>query len=74
MEQASQSGYRIWSNFAEGLRYDEAAVRAALSHRWSNRRTEGNVKRLKCLKRMMYGRPKDDLLRKLVLGQGYFFT
>jgi transposase len=69
MDQAKKSGYRAWSNFADSLQQDEPAIRAALSHSWSNGRTEGNVNRLKYLKRMMYGRAKDDLLRKRVLLQ-----
>lgn len=68
MDQARKSGYRAWSNFADGLQQDETAVLGALSYSWSNGRTEGNVNRLKYLKRMMYGRAKDDLLRKRVLG------
>ena len=43
------------------------AVRAALTHSWSNGPTEGHVNRLKLLKRQMYGRAKFDLLRSRVL-------
>jgi transposase len=71
IDRARKSGYRAWSNFADSLQQDEPAVLAALSYSWSNGRTEGNVNRLKYLKRMMYGRAKDDLLRKRVLGQSY---
>jgi transposase len=75
LSKAQQSGYRVWRNFAAGLQQDEQAVRAALIYSWSNGPTEGNVNRLKCLKRMMYGRANDDLLRKRVLWQGkYAFT
>jgi transposase len=70
LEQASKSGYRVWSNFAAGLKQDDKAVRAALELPWSNGPTEGHVNRLKYLKRMMYGRGNDDLLRKRVLWQG----
>jgi transposase len=70
LDQASKSGYRVWSNFAAGLKQDDKAVRAALKLPWSNGPTEGSVNRLKYLKRMMYGRGKDDLLRKRVLWQG----
>jgi transposase len=70
LEQAEASGYRVWKNFASGLRQDQDAVNAALMHNWSNGPTEGHVNRLKCLKRQMYGRAKDDLLRKRVLWQG----
>lgn len=70
MEQAEASGYRVWKNFASGMRQDHDAVEAALTHAWSNGSTEGHINRLKCLKRQMYGRAKDDLLRKRVLWQG----
>jgi transposase len=70
LAQAEQSQYRIWKNFAAGLKQDEKAVRAALKYAWSNGPTEGHINRLKCLKRLMYGRAKDDLLRQRVLWQG----
>lgn len=53
--------------FAQGLRQDLAAVRAALSSPWSNGQTEGQVNRLKTLKRQMYGRANFDLLRRRFL-------
>lgn len=53
--------------FAAGLRQDYAAVRAALATQWSNGQTEGQVNRLKFLKRQMYGRANFDLLRCRVL-------
>ena len=55
------------SSFATGLRQDEAAVRAALQLPWSNGQTEGQITRLKLIKRQMYGRAKHDLLRARVL-------
>jgi transposase len=54
-------------NFAKGLQEDEAAVRAALESPWSNGQVEGQVNRLKTLKRQMYGRAKFDLLRQRFL-------
>jgi transposase len=53
--------------FAKGLQEDEAAVCGALSHEWSNGQVEGQVNRLKTLKRPMYGRAKFDLLRRRFL-------
>jgi transposase len=53
--------------FAAGLKDDLAAVRAALSLAWSNGQTEGQVNRLKLIKRQMYGRANLDLLRQRVL-------
>ena len=49
--------------FARGLRRDEDAVRAAFSSEVSNRQTEGQVLRLKLIKRSMFGRANFDLLR-----------
>ena len=57
-------------SFAEGLQKDEAAVRAALRLEWSNGQVEGQVNRLKTIKRQMYGRAKFDLLRQRVLSSG----
>jgi transposase len=55
------------SNFAVTLQRDYAAVKAALTLEWSNGQVEGQVNRLKVIKRMMYGRAKFDLLRLRVL-------
>ena len=46
---------------------NEAAVRAGLTLIWSNGQVEGNVNRLKLIKRQMYGRANFDLLRQRVL-------
>ncbi len=40
--------------FAGGLRRDLQAVSAAMQWEWSNGQTEGQVNRLKTLKRAMY--------------------
>jgi transposase len=56
--------------FAVGLKSDYAAVKAALTTHWSNGQVEGQVNRLKLLKRQMYGRAKFDLLRLRVLHIG----
>lgn len=53
--------------FADGLRHDYAAVRAAMDVTWSNGQTEGQINRLKLIKRQMYGRAKLDLLRQRFL-------
>lgn len=54
--------------FAKGVLQDEEAVRAAIREPWSNGQVEGQVNRLKMLKRQMYGRANLDLLRRRVLG------
>jgi transposase len=56
--------------FAEGLKQDEAAVKAALSREWSNGQVEGQINRLKLLKRQMYGRARFNLLRRRFLQAG----
>lgn len=53
--------------FANGIRHDQAAVEAALTLPWSNGQVEGQVNKLKLIKRMMYGRASFDLLRARVL-------
>jgi transposase len=53
--------------FAEGVRQDEAAIPAALTEPWSNGPVEGQVNRLKTIKRQMYGRAGLPLLRARVL-------
>jgi transposase len=64
---ARQSGIGELLSFAAGLERDGAAVRAALQLPWSNGQVEGQVNRLKLIKRMAYGRAKFDLLRQRVL-------
>jgi transposase len=67
IEKARKCGLPDFENFVKVLLRDEAAVRAAVSSKWSNGQTEGQVNRLKVLKRQMYGRAKFDLLRSRVL-------
>ena len=49
--------------FANGVEKDRAAVRNAIISPWSNGQTEGQITRLKLIKRQMYGRAKIDLLQ-----------
>ena len=67
LERAEASGQSVLRSFAGGIRRDYAAVEAALKLPYSNGPVEGQVNRLKFLKRQMYGRAKFDLLRKRVL-------
>lgn len=53
--------------FARGIRSDIEAVEAGLILPWSNGMVEGQVNRLKLIKRQMYGRANFDLLRLRVL-------
>ena len=64
---AQASGIREIGQFAVKIRQDEEAVRAGCTLSWSNGQTEGQVTRLKLLKRQMYGRAKFDLLRQRAL-------
>jgi len=54
-------------SFARGLKHDHDAVLNGLTMAWSSGVVEGNVNRLKMLKRQMYGRATFELLRKRVL-------
>jgi transposase len=67
LAKVEQSGCMELVGFAAGLRQDEAAVRAALTTPWSNGPVEGQVNRLKVIKRQMYGRAGLRLLRARVV-------
>ena len=54
-------------SFAQGLTRDLAAVRAAITEPWSTSPVEGQINRVKTMKRQMYGRAGHDLLRVRVL-------
>jgi transposase len=53
----------VLASFCKGIVADQAAVAAALTQPWSNGQTEGQITKLKLVKRQMYGRAKLDLLR-----------
>ena len=63
LDDADRSGLYGIRRFAHTLRQDLAAVRSAISETWSNGQTEGQINRLKTLKRSMYGRAGAALLR-----------
>jgi Transposase len=67
LAEARACGVSTIETFATGLETDGAAVRAALTHSWSSGQGEGQVNRLKLLKRQSYGRAGFDLLRRRVL-------
>ncbi|MBV9509888.1 MAG: transposase [Caulobacteraceae bacterium] len=56
------------ASFARGLAKDQRAMRAAISTAWSNAQAEGQITKLKLVKRQMYGRGKLDLLEARVIG------
>jgi len=62
------SGVEELENFAEGIVCRNlSAVRAALTEEWSNGQVEGQINRLKMLKRQSYGRAGFELLKARVL-------
>jgi transposase len=63
LRQAARSQLPELKRFARGLRRDEAAVRAAFASDINNGQTEGQVLRLKLIKRRMFGQANFDLLR-----------
>ena len=67
LEECAASSVNALCTFAAGIQQDVKAVRSALKLPWSNAQTEGQVTRLKFIKRMMYGRANFDLLRQRVL-------
>jgi transposase len=61
------SHLEAFESFVTGVQKDKDAVLAGLSLPWSNGPVEGNVTRLKLIKRSMYGRAEVDLLKLRVL-------
>jgi transposase len=55
------------ARFATGIARDVAAVRAGIVEPWSTSPVEGQINRLKTIKRQMYGRAHYDLLRSRIL-------
>lgn len=56
------------ASFANGIIRDRAAVQNAIISIWSNGQTEGQITKLKLIKRQMYGRGKLDLLEARIVG------
>jgi len=67
LRDASSCGLTALERFAHGLQRDLTAVRAACTLPYSNGQAEGQITRLKLIKRSMYGRAKLDLLERRVL-------
>jgi transposase len=64
---ARTSHLEALESFVTGVQQDKDAVLAGLTLPWSNGPLEGNVNRLKLIKRSMYGRAEVDLLKLRVL-------
>ena len=67
MHRAMATGIPALKSFVAGLRRDQSAVDAAFSSEWSSGQVEGQIHRLKLIKRQMYGRAGFALLRRRVL-------
>ena len=61
------SGLHAIRRFAQILRRDIDAVKNAVREDWSNGQTEGQINKLKALKRSMYGHAGAELLRARML-------
>ena len=57
----------LLAEFAAGLKRDLAAVQASLDTPWTTSPAEGQINRIKTIKRSMYGRAGFQLLRARVL-------
>lgn len=64
LQQAEQSHMLLFGSFASGLRDDYDAVKAAMTLEVSNGQVEGQINRLKLMKRQMYGRASLKLLER----------
>ncbi len=67
LKNAEESKIRAISGFANKLKDDLDAVTNGVTYQWSNGQVEGQVNRLKMLKRQMYGRASHELLKKRFL-------
>jgi transposase len=67
MAEATDSGIEVLARFARGLQDDLMAIKAGLTLEWSNGVTEGQIHRLKLMKRQGYGRAGFALLRQRLL-------
>jgi transposase len=56
------------ASFASSVSNDRASVHAAIVQPWSKGQTEGQINKLKLVKRQMYGRAKIDLLQARLIG------
>jgi transposase len=67
LERAAASTVAQVRACAASVRRDQAAVQAARNYAWSSGPVEGQVTKIKLVKRQMYGRAKFDLLRRRFL-------
>jgi transposase len=67
IRETRRSGNEALARFAQGLQGDLTAVKAGLTWPWSHGPVEGQITRLKLLKRQGYGRAGFPLLRQRVM-------
>jgi hypothetical protein len=67
LHDAGRSRLPLMRQFARTLMRDVEAVRHAIAEPWSSGQAEGQINRLKTLKRAMYGRADIELLRAQML-------
>jgi transposase len=67
LTRTEDTGLKPLCSLARGLRQDFDAVSAGLTLEWSSGKVEGNVNRVKRIKRDGYGRASFDLLRRQIL-------
>ena len=72
MQEVRKTGIYSLVCFVRALKQDLSAVEAAVSEPWSNGPVEGQLNRLKMLKRQMYGRNGIELLRARLLPEPAF--
>jgi transposase len=71
LARAAKSAVGAFQRFAKGLRDDYNAIKAGVTLPWSSGPVEGQITRLKLLKRQMFGRASLALLeRRFVLAPG----
>ena len=63
LDEAYRCGLQAIQRFVRTLSHDFEATRNAAMEPWSNGPVEGQINRLKMLKRAMYGRAGSELLR-----------
>ena len=69
IDEISGTNLKELKSFAKGLLSDITAVTNAVSLSWSNGQVEGQINKLKTVKRQMYGRAGFNLLRKRLVLQ-----
>jgi transposase len=70
LDDAEASEVPSFQAIAHGFRQDIEAIVAALTTPWSTGQCEGQICRVKLIKRLGYGRAKLDLLRQRILHRG----